>query len=147
MQVWTIPSGRDVAARGRAPLPSTTIEWPQEVGDVAFAGQGRRLAALTYGFGGAAELVMLDLGGKPGADKRPAVAWRCEKAHPAGARPRWLKASADSRGGMAVLVSSSNRTDLKVYSSKGGVLGSIDTGGFEVRVGLKMHAGRTLKRA
>ena len=72
---------------------------------------------------GAAGLMMLDF--RP---KEPAEEWHVENTH-AKQPGLCLAAAASSKGGYGVAVSSSTKTDLRVFSTTGRQLGQMDTGG------------------
>lgn len=77
----------------------------------------------TKGMVGAAGLMMLDF--RP---KEPAEEWHVEGIH--SKLPGLCLASAStSKGGYGVVASSSAKTDIRVYSTAGRLLGQMDTGG------------------
>ncbi|KFM25519.1 Transducin beta-like protein 2 [Auxenochlorella protothecoides] len=101
----------------------------QGASDVAFGAGPSSLAVLTRGEGGAPAVTLLTLPRGPHGDPEPA--WTRHGAHAAANEGRCLEASAGSKAGYPIIISSSNKTDIHVYSGTGEDLGTIDTGGFE----------------
>ena len=71
----------------------------------------------------AAGLAMLNF-----APKEPEEEWAQENIHKK-QLGLCLDSAASSKGGYGILASSSNKTDLRVYSTAGRLLGAVDTGG------------------
>lgn len=129
LQVWRLPPGLDVAAPGGRQPPHSSHELRQGASDVAFGAGPSSLAVLTRGEGGAPAVTLLTLPKGPRGDPEPA--WTRHGAHAAANDGRCLEASAGSKAGYPIIISSSNKTDIHVYSGSGEDLGTIDTGGFE----------------
>uniref|UniRef100_A0A1D1ZSQ0 Transducin beta-like protein 2 n=1 Tax=Auxenochlorella protothecoides TaxID=3075 RepID=A0A1D1ZSQ0_AUXPR len=129
LQVWRLPPGLDVAAPGGRQPPHSSHELRQGASDVAFGAGPSSLAVLTRGEGGAPAVTLLTLPRGPHGDPEPA--WTRHGAHAAANEGRCLEASAGSKAGYPIIISSSNKTDIHVYSGTGEDLGTIDTGGFE----------------
>ncbi|KAL4432387.1 hypothetical protein ABPG77_001686 [Micractinium sp. CCAP 211/92] len=105
-------------------IPFRRKELRVGVQDVAFGDDNSHVAVQTKGLVNAAGLLMLDFSAKP----EPAEEWSEENIH--NKLPGLcLTSSSSSKGGYGVIASCSTKTDLRVYSTSGRLLGQVDTGG------------------
>ena len=94
--------------------------------DVAFpTASSQRVAVQTRGLANYAGLALLDFSGQKEAES----VWEKEDIHHPSATGLCLVGSTSSKGGLGVIVSASEQTDLRVFDSTGRELGGIDTGG------------------
>ncbi|PSC75857.1 Transducin beta 2 [Micractinium conductrix] len=105
-------------------IPFKRKELRVGVQDVAFGDDDAHVAVQTKGLVSAAGLMMLDF--RP---KEPQEEWAVEGVHANKLPGLCLAGASTSKGGYGVLASCSTKTDLRVYSSAGRLLGSMDTGG------------------
>lgn len=104
-------------------IPFRKKELRVGVQDVAFADDEQHVAVQTKGLVNAAGLMMLDFG-----PKEPVEEWHERNVHNK-LLGLCLASSSSSKAGYSVLASCSTKTDLRVYSSSGRLLGHMDTGG------------------
>lgn len=113
---------QDVYAKS---IPFRHKELKRGTTDVAFGDDDAHVAVLTSGTAGSAGLCMLDWP----ANGAPVAAWEKDKTH--GILPGFrLRSVASTKGGHGVIVSSTAKTDIKVFSPSGAELATIDTGGW-----------------
>lgn len=110
--------------------------------DVAFVDDAEHVAVMTKGVVDSAGLELLDFSGRG----EPEAVWERADVH-ARAPGLCLRSSASSRGGHSVIASCSSRTDVKVFSSRGEELGTIDTGGLENYMATVSRDGRWVAAA